>query len=161
MHPDDLEQVYDIESRTYPQPWSINIFKSELDRADKRVYLVARLDGKVIGYGGLMLVDGEGHITNLAVDKEYRNHGIGTLLALRLIEMAILRRIHWLTLEVRTSNKVAQHLYEEFGFRPVGSRKGYYSDGEDAVIMWTNDIASGEYKEKINGIKKRLEERNP
>ena len=41
------------------------------------------------------------------------------------------------TLEVRTGNEAAKRLYEKFGFKEAGLRKGYYEDnGEDAVIMW-------------------------
>ena len=153
---DDLEEVYAIETRSYPHPWTLNIFQGELSKPDKRIYLVARLAGKIIGYGGMMITDSEGHITNLAVDVPYRRKGIGTLLTIRLIEMAMLKGLHWLTLEVRESNDKAQKLYEKFGFRQVGTRKNYYSDGENAVIMWTDDIASKEYREKMQEIKRAL-----
>lgn len=150
---DDLEEVYAIEAKSYPQPWTLNIFRGELSKPDNRIYLVARLAGKIVGYGGMMITDSEGHITNLAVDLPYRRKGIGTLLTLRLIEMAVLKGLHWLTLEVRESNQKAQKLYERFGFRKVGMRKNYYSDGENAVIMWTDDVASKEYRGKILEIK--------
>jgi ribosomal-protein-alanine N-acetyltransferase len=40
------------------------------------------------------------------------------------------------TLEVRPTNEEARTLYESFGFRVVGRRRGYYYDtGEDALIM--------------------------
>lgn len=153
---DDLEEVHAIEMRSYPHPWTLNIFRGELSKPDKRIYLVARLAGKIVGYGGMMIADSEGHITNLAVDLSYRRRKIGSLLALRLIEIAMLKSLHWLTLEVRESNQEAQRLYEKFGFRRVGTRKNYYSDGENAVIMWTDDIASKEYREKILRIKRML-----
>lgn len=156
MSVEDLDAVYKIEQRIYPQPWSMNIFKSELERSDKRIYLIARIEGSVAGYAGLMIVDGEGHITNLAVDEPYRKRQIGTVLVLRLIEMARLRKVHWLTLEVRESNVAAQKLYEKFGFRRIGVRKGYYSDGETALIMWTSDIASKEYGELLIKVKEEL-----
>lgn len=156
MTPDDLEEVYAIETRSYQQPWTLSIFQGELSKPDKRTYLVARLAGKIIGYGGMMVTDSEGHITNLAVDPPHRRWKIGTLLTLRLIEIAMLKGLHWLTLEVRESNEKAQKLYERFGFRKVGMRKNYYSDGENAVIMWTDDIASKEYREKVLEIKKML-----
>lgn len=156
MSESDLEEVHEIERRIYPQPWSLGIFRSELAKPDKRVYIVARLYDRVVGYAGLMITDSEGHITNLAVDLPYRQRKIGTLLALKLIEMAILKGLHWLTLEVRESNDVAQRLYTKFGFHSVGMRKGYYSDGENALIMWTDDIASPEYRSMIQKAKKEL-----
>ena len=41
-----------------------------------------------------------------------------------------------MTLEVRSSNAVAQNLYRKYGFKMAGVRKEYYSDREDAIIMW-------------------------
>ncbi len=152
----DLDEIHVIEARVYPEPWSLNLFRGELMTPDKRVYLAARQDDKIVGYVGLMLVDGEAHITTLAVDVPYRRHHVGSLLALRIIEIAILKRVHWLTLEVRESNEAARKLYEKFCFKRIGVRPKYYTDGENALIMWTNDIQSDEYKEMIARLKKEL-----
>lgn len=156
MTRDDLKGVCAIENRSYSHPWASSIFESELANPDQRIYLVAWLSEKIVGYGGMMINESDGHITNLAVDLEYRKQGIGCLLTLRLIEMAILKGLHWLTLEVRESNLEARRLYEGFGFRGVGVRRKYYSDGEGALIMWTDDIASDEYRGRIQRIKKEL-----
>ncbi len=156
MSEDDLGAVHEIESRIFPQPWSVNLFRGELLKPDKRVYLSAKIDDKLVGYAGLMLVDGEAHITTMAVDVPYRGRRIGSLLALRIIEIAILKRVHWLTLEVRESNDAAQQLYKKFGFKQIGIRQKYYADGENAVIMWTNDIQSDEFKLKIAALKQEL-----
>lgn len=156
MQESDLDDIYEIERKVYSHPWSINVFRGELSRPDRRIYLVARVNDKIAGYAGLMVVNGEGHITNLAVDVKYRKKRLGTLLAIRIIEMAILKRIHWLTLEVRASNIAAQNLYEKLGFQIIGERKGYYSDGENALIMWTNDIIGDEYTSMIKMMKKEL-----
>ncbi len=157
MTPDDLDEVHGVEARVYAQPWSKNLFHGELMMPDKRVYLVARVQDELAGYAGLMIFDGEAHVTTLAVDEPWQRQGIGSLLALRLIELAMLKRVHWLTLEVRESNAAARDLYSRFGFNKIGIRPGYYSDGEDAVIMWTNDIQSPEYKVMLAEAKDRLE----
>jgi ribosomal protein S18 acetylase RimI-like enzyme len=39
------------------------------------------------------------------------------------------------TLEVRAGNAGARMLYAALGYAPVGRRRGYYRDGEDAVLM--------------------------
>lgn len=156
MTPQDLDEVHAIESRVYDQPWTVNLFRGELMMPDKRVYFVARVDGKIAGYAGLMIIDGEAHVTTMAVDTPFQRRGIGSMLSSRLIDFAILKRVHWLTLEVRESNAPAKALYEKFGFKRIGARPKYYADGEDAAIMWTNDIQSDEYKKKIAAIKKEL-----
>lgn len=157
MSPQDLEEVQAIEARVYTQPWTVNLFRGELMMPDKRIYLAARVDGTLVGYAGLMIVDGEAHVTTLAVDSPWQRQRVGSLLALRLIELAILKRVHWLTLEVRESNPAARGLYARFGFKKIGVRPKYYADGEDAVIMWTNDIQSVEYKSMIVAMKVELE----
>jgi len=156
MNEDDLARVHEIEERVYTQPWTVNLFRGELMQPDKRVYLVAKVEGIVAGYGGLMIIDGEAHLTTLAVDTPWQGKEIGSLLTLRLVELAMVKKVHWLTLEVRESNKSARALYSKFGFKKIGMRPRYYADGEDAVIMWTNDIQSDEYKTMINGIKEKL-----
>jgi ribosomal-protein-alanine N-acetyltransferase len=132
----DLDDVLEVERRSYATPWSRRAFVSELTENAYAHYLVARHDGRVIGYVGMWLILEECHITNVAVHPDWRGRGVGKLLmgsAIAFAEAAGARRI---TLEVRRSNLVAQHLYESFGFRNVGVRKGYYTDNhEDAFIM--------------------------
>jgi len=85
----------------------------------------------------------EAHITTIAVRTAYRGQGIGELLLVGLIEIAYSINSHWLTLEVRVTNTVAQNLYQKYGFRQVGVRPRYYSDNnEDAYVMWTDPLDS-------------------
>jgi ribosomal-protein-alanine N-acetyltransferase len=156
MREEDLEVIHEIEERAFPQPWTVNMFRGELLNPEKRIYLTARIEDRIVGYGGLMLVDGEAHVTTLAVDTTYRKRGIGSLLALRIIEFAMLKRVHWLSLEVRESNEAAKRMYGKFGFRQIGLRKKYYADGENAVIMWTNDIQSDDYRNMLVDLKENL-----
>jgi ribosomal-protein-alanine N-acetyltransferase len=149
----DLDAVHAIENRVYSQPWTVNLFRGELNQPDKRIYLVAKVGDRVIGYGGIMFIDSEAHLTTIAVDTAFQGKGVGSMITLRLVELAILKRVHWLTLEARASNTAAIGLYEKFGFKKIGERPGYYADGENAAIMWTNDIQGDEYKTLIQNIK--------
>ena len=57
------------------------------------------------------------------------------------------------SLEVRMSNWGAQRMYGRFGFRPVGVRKGYYQEtGEDALVMWADDVRTSEYRAMLERI---------
>ena len=89
-------------------------------RTGWRTYLVARLDGRVVGYGGMWVMVDEAHITTFAVDPDFRRQGIGERLLLALLDVATTRRAREATLEVRLSNVAARRLYEKYGFRPVG-----------------------------------------
>ena len=94
-------------------------------------------DYAVLGFIGLWFMAGEAHVTSIAVDEFARGRGIGELLLMGSIELAISQRATAVSLEARVSNYAAQSLYEKYGFQNVGIRKGYYTDNrEDA---WYHD----------------------
>ena len=135
LHYGDLPQVIAIERRAFPTPWSLAMFVLELSKPSG-VYLAAVLEGRLVGYLICSRYDTVWHLMNVAVDDGLRRRGIGTALILRLFELADGPGEQY-TLEVRTSNEDAIRLYERFGFRPAGRRRGYYHDNrEDALIMW-------------------------
>lgn len=134
---EDIDGVLEVEKKSFTTPWSRESFKMEVEKNKLARYMVARVNDKVVGYGGFWLIIGEAHITNIAVDTDYRGKGIGNLLLKSLILLAGTLDCNSMTLEVRESNIVAQNLYKKYGFLPAGIRKNYYSDvGEDAIIMW-------------------------
>lgn len=131
----DIDEVVKIEKQVYTWPWSPWIFFQELIAPD-RYYFVAEAEGQIIGYAGLQWVLDEGHITNIAVRKEWQRRGVGSLLLENLISKAKKLNLKFLTLEVRASNKAAQKLYKKYGFVIEGIRRNYYVKPlEDAVIM--------------------------
>ncbi len=141
-----LKGVMAIERQVYPRPWSPNLFLAEMNETRDRLYLVARVDRDVVGYGGLMVSGDEGHVTTIAVDPEHHRRKVGTRLLFELIHGAMRMGATAVSLEVRVTNWGAQRMYGRFGFRPVGIRKNYYQEtNEDALIMWTDDIRTREY----------------
>ena len=136
----DVEDIYEIEKLCFPDPWSRDALTYELGENPRVFYIVADIGGKVVGYAGLWWIDDEGHITNVAVRPGYRNRRIGEGIISVLIDFTAGEGILHHTLEVRRSNEPAINLYEKFGFRVEGVRKGYYlNNGEDALIMWRHD----------------------
>jgi ribosomal-protein-alanine N-acetyltransferase len=136
----DLPEVCAIELATFAEPWSEEDFHSAINTADN-VYLVAEIEGRIVGYCGFWGIAGEGDIYNVAVLKEYRKQRIGFHMLTALLQEAMNRGITSLTLEVRISNLAAIHLYELLGFKQEGIRKDFYSKPkEDAVIMWLKPI---------------------
>jgi tRNA threonylcarbamoyl adenosine modification protein TsaD/ribosomal-protein-alanine acetyltransferase len=145
MRTSDLADVLAIERASFARPWSRGLFADELGRPDTRSWVVAESAAGLLGFGGLMQNMTDGHVLDLAVREDARGRGIGRALLSALVELAAERGIGRMTLEVRPGNDAARRLYESAGFHGVGSRPGYYDDtGEDAVIMWTGDIASAE-----------------
>lgn len=148
-----LRSVLRIEEIVHPRPWSMALFLSELAQGPSRVWYVAKVGSRVVGYAGLMLVDEDGHITNVAVAPAWQGHRIGRRLVHALAVAARARGARNLTLEVRVGNTPAQRLYQAFGFAPAGIRKGYYAEtGEDALIMWATDIDAAEYEQRLDAL---------
>ncbi|MDP2291884.1 MAG: ribosomal protein S18-alanine N-acetyltransferase [Actinomycetota bacterium] len=149
-----MAHVLPIERVSYPRPWTVGVFHSEIEmmRRGERHYLVARDGTEVVGYGGLMFVVGDAHVTNIAVAPERQRQGIATRLLAELAWAAIDRDCTALTLEVRVSNVGAQALYRTFGFVPAGVRRNYYENVEDAIVMWCNDLALPEYRDLLREL---------
>lgn len=136
MKESDIEEVLEIENSCFSTPWSKDAFKMEIKNKFAN-YVVAKVNGKTVGYGGIWLIIDEGHITNIAVKKEFRSMKVGSHILEALANLCKERNVTSMTLEVRKSNISAQKLYEKYGFKEVGLRKAYYSDNnEDAIIMW-------------------------
>ncbi len=154
MVAEDVVSAARLESQVYTQPWTENMFREEIAQP-YRTYLAAEVDGLLAGYGGVMVVGDEAHITTVVVDPTRRGHRLGTRLMLGLVDAALKAEARSLTLEVRVSNEAAQALYRRFGMAPVGVRKQYYRD-EDALIMWVHDIDGEEYQERLADIRRAL-----
>jgi ribosomal-protein-alanine N-acetyltransferase len=136
-----LDQVVAIEQQAQPRPWTVGQFRAELEQPTRRYLVALSDDGRVLGYGGVLVAVDEAHVTTLGVDPAARRQGIASGLLRGLLAEAIARGATAATLEVRASNVAAQRLYGGFGFTPVGVRPRYYADsGEDAIIMWATDI---------------------
>ena len=105
-------------------------------------------DEFVAGYVGVWFMADEAHVTSIAVREELRGRGLGELLMLGTMEMAMARGAQRVTLEARVSNFPAHALYEKYGFVKDGIRRRYYADNhEDAVIMTVDRIRSPEYQQ--------------
>jgi len=138
---DDVDRMTQLDAICFSSPWSHASFESELTTNPLAWYLIAETpEGKMVGYAGLWAIEDEGHITNVAVHPDYRRKHLGSILVEQLIETTRGEGLKKYTLEVRVTNQAAISLYEKFGFREAGIRKGYYEDNnEDAMIMWTEE----------------------
>ena len=158
MRLEDLAEVQRIEQASFSTPWPENAYRSELETNRLASYLVARVDGEIVAYGGMWLMVDEAHITTFAVHPDWRRQRIGERLLLAFLDMAVDRGAREATLEVRLSNISARRLYEKYGFRPVGLRPRYYSDdNEDALIMTTEPLADPRMRERLQRLRAELE----
>jgi ribosomal-protein-alanine N-acetyltransferase len=154
----DLDAVQEIERLSFRTPWPAHAYRTELETNRLATYLVARLEGAVVGYAGMWVMVDEAHVTTFAVDPRFRRQRIGERLLLSLLDTARGRSAREATLEVRLSNLPARRLYEKYGFRPVGLRPRYYSDdNEDALIMTTEPLAEKSMRERLVRLRAALE----
>lgn len=159
MVPEDVPAVMAIDRLCFRTPWSETAYRREIDNAAS-YYLVARLNGRVVGYAGAWLVADEMHITTLGVDPQHRRRGIGERLLAAMLTEARRRGVIRASLEVRAGNEAALRLYEKYGFTPVARRRGYYSDsGEDAIVMWVPDLTAPAFEallcERLAALERR------
>ena len=154
-----LDEVMTIEALAYGQHhWSRDSFVAEINNQISNYSCATNKENRIVGYLGLWKIIDEAHITNLAVHPDFRRKGVAKLLLFYLFYQCYKEKIKYLTLEVRVSNEGAINLYESFGFKSLGVRKKYYqNNNEDALIMWSENIFSENYKKRFNKIKEDIE----
>ncbi len=136
LREEDIEPISRIEAASFSMPWSPKDFADLLSRP-YCTYLVAEIDGTVVGSCGMTNSCNEGNIDNVVVAEEYRGKGIAQKLLRELIALGEAEGVEAYTLEVRVSNAAAIHVYEKMGFVSEGIRPGFYEKPvEDAMIMW-------------------------
>lgn len=145
MQPEDLDAIMPLERLAFADPWSRRMYLSDLNENPLATYRVIRsADGAdlppILGWGGFWLLVDEAHIATVAAHPERRGCGLGELLMVDLMGAAFERGARVATLEVRVSNLVAQKLYAKLGFDVVGTRRKYYRDGEDGLVMTTPEL---------------------
>lgn len=180
---EDIPQADEIEREAFPTQWPPTSYRKELNNRLAH-YFVAYEEGKevlpppnnslinklkgllhkekpiltphqyIVGMVGFWILHDEAHIITIAVREAYRRRGIGELLLITAIEEAMRLNAQYMTLEVRVSNYPAQALYEKYGFKKVGIRKGYYTDNwEDGYLMSTERFTSAPFQAQFQRLK--------
>ena len=131
----DLQAIHELELALFPEePWSIDMFLEEIQH-ETRTYCVLREGDSIIGYAGVMVVADTADVQTIAVIPEREGRGYGRLLLNTLHQLAQSRGAERILLEVRADNPRAQQLYLRNGYTQIHLRRGYYEDGQDALIM--------------------------
>lgn len=129
-----IHAIAAIEQACFSDPWSVGVLKECLAQPHY-ILETYTMDDQVVAYACASNSFEEGEILRIGVLPEYRRKGIGEQVLMRTLERLQTRGVEKVFLEVRASNVAAQGLYGKMGFAVIGTRKGYYSGGEDAVIM--------------------------
>ena len=129
----DCRELAELDKKCFSVPWSEQSFLEET-KNKLATYLLAREDGKIIGYCGFWRVSGEAQVTNIAVLPKYRRRKIAKTLAEKMLD--ICKEDEQIVLEVRKSNEIAISFYEKLGFLKAGIRKQFYHNpDEDGITM--------------------------
>ena len=131
----DLDSILVLEKLLYKDPWNASNFESELAHNDYAYMYVLKENDVVLGYAGFWLSYEYATITKVSINPALQNRGLGFYLFNSVMNIARELGATSFSLEVRVSNIHAQKLYLKSGYKESGIRKGYYSDGENAIVM--------------------------
>ena len=127
-----LGQIMPIEKESFEFPWTEDQIKHELINNKTAFNIGLFQNDTLFAYSLSHLIQDELHINNFAVKKSKRNEGLGFELLERTILQSKAKTIY---LEVNETNNAAIALYEKYGFKSFYTRKNYYPDGANALIM--------------------------
>ncbi len=150
----DLDAIITIEEAAFPTPWSRTALNAYIG---DHGFVVCEYEGKLVGYilvgpqipslfdrlerltmGWLSNENAPetvGHVMNIALDEDYRGHGLGRYLLQTGVNYLKGLGVTRVELEVRVNNPNAIRLYESEGFETINLLKGYYQNGDDAFLM--------------------------
>lgn len=178
----DIKPVVAIDRLCFQPPWSADSYTFEIKqssvshmavlerrapsapvmaagwRGRLRQQLLRPRAGAVLGYGGIWQIDGEAHISTLAVHPAWRGCGYGEIVLAGLFGKALRLRADYIVLEVRVGNAAAQALYGKYGFRRVARKRQYYQNNkEDAWDMRVtlDGAARARYARLLAGLRRR------
>jgi len=127
-------------------PWPEKSYHFELTENPSTLALVVEISLNnsapvVIGMSVVWIIIDQAHIATIAIHPDFRGRGYGKGLLTETLIQSIQRGAHMATLEVREGNRIAQQMYQEFGFTIVGRRLRYYHDNnEDAIMMTVENL---------------------
>lgn len=146
----DVPEVFALEQRIFPTPWTQKSYEFELERnpASEQWVIEASSEAdeaQVVAYSVCWMLGDEMHIANIAVAPRFRRKGLGRRLLAHVLNRAAEKGLQSATLEVRASNQAALVLYARFGFVEIGRRPRYYSDNhEDALLLQLPQLNAAE-----------------
>ena len=129
----DLSLIHQIEKRVFSDSWTKELIKQELIKSSNALIIISEINGKVMGYFFSHIFKDEVHILNIAIDIPFQHQGLGKQLLDKIMKKYLKEADVFL--EVKRTNFPAINLYLSFGFKEIDIRRGYYIDGQDAVIM--------------------------
>lgn len=152
----EIEIIVALDKLCFGGIWSADGYRREIDSPNSSLLLlwlqpttVTNTDSMLVGLGCLWSIVEEAHITLLGIHPQHRRMGLGRLLLCALLQDAVARELERATLEVKASNHTAISLYQQYGFKTAGRRKNYYPTGEDALILWRDNLHQPDFTTQL------------
>ncbi|MBD2136368.1 ribosomal protein S18-alanine N-acetyltransferase [Anabaena sp. FACHB-1237] len=150
---ENLAELLELDQICFNGMWTMEGYLRELESPNSCFLglFPPMVNSSLLGMGCFWSILEEAHITILAIHPEYQRQGLGQFLLYALLKTAWEKGLERATLEVRASNIGAISLYEKFGFKTAGRRRGYYQDNnEDALILWLSQLQTPEFIEILH-----------
>lgn len=132
---EDILDITSLELECFKDPYKEKDVKYEIEENPFCKTLIAKIDGKTVGYLMYLITFDSSSIVRIGVKKEYRNQNIALTLLDESLKDLKENNVEFYTLEVREYNIPAIKLYEKFGFIKICTKNHYYDDGENAIYM--------------------------
>ena len=129
----DDQIIFELETK-FPNIFLESDIKKDFANNPYTRYLVYLINKKVVGFLNYYQIFERIEIVNFNVLDFFQNKKIGSQLLETLITYAKKNNLVNITLEVRSDNLKAIHLYQKYGFKKVAIRKKYYND-TDGILM--------------------------
>ena len=132
----DIPAVARLEADVFVDPWPSHLYLQEVEQPLRFQRVIVGPNGGVVAYLFACWQVDELHVLKVATHPLFEGRGLGSALMAEAREEAVRGRARGLFLEVRHSNRRAVKLYLHIGYRIIGRRPGYYTNGEDALVMF-------------------------
>ena len=123
-----------VHQSAFSHGWSEQDFTSMLEVRGTRAFS-AEINSQVVGITLTRTIADQCELLTIAINPTWRKHGAAAKLLRSAQDDATAHGATTMFLEVAHTNQAAMQLYAKAGFVKTGLRKGYYSNGDDAVLM--------------------------
>lgn len=118
--PDDLPIILANDRAAFDPIWWHTLDSLARILRQAAHFVVAELDGRVVGHAFSDRYGGQGHLIRLAVHPAHQRHGIGARLLAEALAHLLAAGAGTITLNTQADNYTSQSLYRRFGFMPTG-----------------------------------------
>ncbi len=137
MQQQDIAEAVSIERSATAFPWTVKNFEDSM-RSGHQAWVFSDKTDEIIGFALVHKLVDEAHLLNICVKPSEQRQGFGRKILSYVVNFANSISAELIVLEVRSSNRRAQHLYLQAGFNEISIRKDYYPakvGREDAILM--------------------------